>query len=73
MKEKHKKEEVSFTDNKKEQLSGEEATESKKKAEEASLPNTATNQYNWLIVGILLIILGSSRWVIRRNTNHKEG
>lgn len=73
MKEKNKKEEVSFADNKEEQLSGEEATESKKEAEEASLPNTATNQYNWLIVGILLIILGSSRWVIRRNTTHKEG
>lgn len=31
-----------------------------------SLPNTATNQYNWLIAGVLLILLGSSGWFIRR-------
>ncbi|WP_368654315.1 MucBP domain-containing protein [Ornithinibacillus sp. 4-3] len=50
-----------------------EPKEEKPAEEEATiLPATATNQYNWLIAGIVLMITGSSIWLIRRKRKYKE-
>ncbi len=38
----------------------------------SNLPVTATNQYNWLIAGIILMILGSTLWFIYRKGKHQE-
>lgn len=37
-----------------------------------SLPGTSTNQYNWLLAGVLLIILGSSVWIVFRKKKFKK-
>ncbi|WP_165445109.1 OmpL47-type beta-barrel domain-containing protein [Gracilibacillus phocaeensis] len=45
-----------------------------KSAEEepTSLPATATNQYNWVITGIVFIVLGSGLWFIHRKRKYNE-
>lgn len=50
-----------------------ERKEEKPAEEEATiLPDTATNLYNWLIAGIVLMITGGSIWFIRRKRKSNE-
>jgi LPXTG-motif cell wall-anchored protein len=44
----------------------------KKPSVESDLPSTATNMYNWLFAGLLVIVLGGSMVAVRRLRQKEE-
>lgn len=69
-KEKTVKDDQGTADNKEKENNDKNITDEEVKVEKETqkLPETATNQYNWLIIGILLVLTGGSIEFIRRKS-----